>query len=84
MQERAVIRATRAQDAERLRRGRPEANRKLNKGPSVDEMVQQLLADQFWEVEEEVRDLRSRNPTEPFPAQQARQGSADDSRPAGR
>ena len=78
MQNRAVIQS--AQEAERLRRERPEATRLLPQRPIVDEMVSQLVADQFRELEEEVRQLRADNATEPL---LAGQGVADDSRPAG-
>ena len=64
MQKRTLIQIANAQRSERVRRERQEAARLLTQGPIVDESVQQLVADQFRELAEEVRQLQIRNATE--------------------
>ena len=64
MQKRTLIQIANAQRSERVRRERQEAARLLTQGPIVDESAQQLVADQFRELAEEVRQLQIRNATE--------------------
>ena len=64
MQKRTLIQIANAQRSERVRRERQEAARLLTQGPIVDESVQKLVADQFRELAEEVRQLQIRNATE--------------------
>ncbi len=64
MQKRTLIQIANAQRSERVRRERQEAARLLTQGPTVDESVQKLVADQFRELAEEVQQLQIRNATE--------------------
>ena len=64
MQKRTLIQIANAQRSERVRRERQEAARLLIQVPIVDESVQKLVADQFRELAEEVRQLQIRNATE--------------------
>src|SRR5919202_1441099 len=61
MQKRTLIQIANAQRSERVRRERQEAARLLTQGPIVDESVQKLVADQFRELAEGVRQLQIRN-----------------------
>ena len=64
MQKRTLIQIANAQRSERVRRERQEAARLLIQVPIVDESVQKLVADQFRELAEEIRQLQIRNATE--------------------
>ena len=64
MQKRRLILIAHAQHAERLRRELQEAADLLMEEPLVDEMVHKLIADQFRELAEEVRQLQTQNVTE--------------------
>ena len=59
MQKRRLILIAHAQHAERLRRELQEAADLLMEEPLVDEMVHKLIADQFRELAEEVRQLQT-------------------------
>ena len=59
MQKRRPILIAHAQHAERLRRELQEAADLLMEEPLVDEMVHKLIADQFRELAEEVRQLQT-------------------------
>jgi hypothetical protein len=59
MQKRRLILIAHAQHAQRLRRELQEAADLLMEEPLVDEMVHKLIADQFRELAEEVRQLQT-------------------------
>ena len=59
MQKRRLILIAHAQHAERLRRELQEAADLMMEEPPVDEMVHKLIADQFRELAEEVRQLQT-------------------------
>ena len=59
MQKRRLILIAHAQHAERLRRELQEAADLLMEEPLVDEMLHKLIADQFRELAEEVRQLQT-------------------------
>ena len=59
MQKRRLILIAHAQHAQRLRRELQEAADLLMEEPLVDEMLHKLIADQFRELAEEVRQLQT-------------------------